>query len=65
MENKFDQMIHHTDIISIIRGTYMRIKGNKVLKNCLNFFPNLHSEGVIVKKLLCPKKIPTVFTIFP
>ena len=31
-------------------------KGNKFLKKSLNFFPNLHSEGVIVKKLLCPKK---------
>ena len=33
------------------------------LKNCLKIFPNLHSEGLIVQKLLYPKKIPTVFTI--
>ena len=39
-------------------------KGNKFLKNCLNFFPNLHSEGVIVKKLLCPKNEKSPLTYF-
>ena len=35
-------------------------KGNKFLKNCSKIFPNLHSEGEIVKKITIPQKIPTV-----
>ena len=56
--------INVTDL-NVQSSIHLHSKGNKFFKKCSNFFPNLHSEGVIVKKLLCPKKIPTVFTIFP
>ena len=45
-------LLIHQHIELILGG-----KGNKFLKNCLKNFPKLHSEGVIVQKLLCPKKI--------
>ena len=52
-----DMLLH----LKSVNSAALHIKGNKFKKKHLKIFPNHNSEGVIVKKLLCPQKNPTAF----